>query len=322
MSVDPDEFDLIVNTWSAQQSDRRQKPPKQSETTDPGGDDGDGTELVGVAVDGKAVRGAKRGNGTRVQLLSAVRHDTGMVVAQCNVDNDKTNEILAFVPLLEPLDIATKVVTADAMHTRCKAARFVVDKGGHYIFGVNRISKSCGTQQSPQRMGSTSTIRNTRAAPEVTVASTATGCEAHRFPSAGFPHANRYIIIERESSTLNDVRTSIETRYYVTDLAPADASTENLFRLTKGHWSIESLHWVRDVRFDEDISQVRTRTLPRILVSLQPYGTLLSASPVTPPTARSKSQRQPINWLVTLTLFSIYSEFHPYFANDRVVHPT
>jgi hypothetical protein len=47
------------------------------------------------------------------------------------------------------------------------------------------------------------------------------------------PPAGRYIIIERESSTLDDVRTSIETRYYVTDLVSADASVERLFRLTK-----------------------------------------------------------------------------------------
>ena len=116
MSVDPDEFDLIVNTWSTQQSDRRQKAPKRSDTED-SDSDRQGAELVGVAVDGKAVRGARREDGTRVQLLSAVRHDTGMVIAQRNVDNDKTNEILAFGPLLEPLEIATKVITADAMLT-------------------------------------------------------------------------------------------------------------------------------------------------------------------------------------------------------------
>jgi hypothetical protein len=87
--------------------------------------------------------------------------------------------------------------------------------------------------------------------------------------SARFPHASRYIIIEHESTTLNDIRTSIETRYFVTDPAPVDASTEHLFGLTKGHWSIESLNWVRDVTFDEDRSQVRTGTLPRILVTLR-----------------------------------------------------
>jgi predicted transposase YbfD/YdcC len=43
-----------------------------------------------------------------------------MVIVQRNVDNDKTNEILAFAPLLEPLDLAGKVVTVNAMHTQRK----------------------------------------------------------------------------------------------------------------------------------------------------------------------------------------------------------
>jgi len=60
-----------------------------------------------------------------------------------------------------------------------------------------------------------------------------------------FPHASRFIIVERESSTLDDVLVSIETRFYVTDLTEADASVEHLLRMVRGHWSIESLHWVR-----------------------------------------------------------------------------
>jgi hypothetical protein len=67
----------------------------------------------------------------------------------------------------------------------------------------------------------------------------------------------------------NDVRISIETRFYVTDLTEADASIEHLLRLVRGHWSIESLHWVRDNTFDEDRSQVRTGTLPRVLATLR-----------------------------------------------------
>ncbi|MHB8289722.1 MAG: ISAs1 family transposase [Acidimicrobiales bacterium] len=69
-------------------------------------------------------------------MLAALRHDTGMVIAQRNVENDKTNEILAFAPLLKPINLAGRVVTADAMHAQKKAARLVVGKGGHYIFGV------------------------------------------------------------------------------------------------------------------------------------------------------------------------------------------
>ena len=80
-----------------------------------------------------------------------------------------------------------------------------------------------------------------------------------------FPHASCFVIVERESWTLDDARVSIETRFYVTDLTEKEASVEHLLRLVRGHWSIESLHRVRDNTFDEDRSQVRTGTLPRVL---------------------------------------------------------
>ena len=89
-------------------------------------------------------------------------------------------------------------------------------------------------------------------------------------PRITFPHAKTFIIVERESSTLDDVRISIEGRFYVTDLTTDDAGIEHLFRLVHGHWSMENgLHWVRDVTFGEDLSQVRTGTLPRILATLR-----------------------------------------------------
>ena len=274
MSVDPDEFDLIVNTWSAQQSDRRQKTTKRSEkrsdTEDPDSDRV-GAELVGVAVDGKTVRGARRPNGTQVQLLSALRHDTGMVIGQRNVENDKTNEILAFAPPLKPLNLAGTVITADAMHTQRKGAEFVLGKGGHYIFGVK------GNQLRLYNAALDAAEGIDFDHPEHQSCTRGHGrIDRHRVWSAPipseitFPCARRYIIVERESFTLAGVRTSIETHYYVTDLASDDASIEELFRLVHGHWSIEnSLHWVRDVTFGEDLSQVRTGTLPRILATLR-----------------------------------------------------
>jgi len=54
------------------------------------------------------------------------------------------------------------------------------------------------------------------------------------------------------------IATEIEVRYYVTSLTPARADAKALLTLTRGHWSIENrLHYVRDVTFDEDRSQMR-----------------------------------------------------------------
>lgn len=292
MAVDADELDCIVNTWAAQQADRRgetrsggEEPTtstagieEEDDTTDPdptGPDRKDhdntlGADLVGVAVDGKAVRGARRDDGTQVQLLAALRHDTGMVIGQANVENDKTNEIVTFPALIGQLDITDRVVTADAMHTQKNAALLVAGKGGHYIFGVKQnqpklwdAAVEAGNSIDINRPGfETSTRGHGR-------------IDRHRVWSVSvpattsFPHASRFVIVERESSTLDDVRVSIETRFYVTDLTEADACVEQLLRLVRGHWSIESLHWIRDNTFDEDRSQVRTGTIPRVLATLR-----------------------------------------------------
>jgi isochorismate hydrolase len=67
-----------------------------------------------------------------VRLLAAADQQASGVLAQA-VDG-KSNEITAFAPLLEPLDLTGAVITADAMHTQREHARFLVsDKKAHCI---------------------------------------------------------------------------------------------------------------------------------------------------------------------------------------------
>jgi predicted transposase YbfD/YdcC len=62
---------------------------------------------------------------------------------------------------------------------------------------------------------------------------------------------------------------SRETCYAVTSLTITQASHAQLAAI-RGHWGIEDrLHWVRDLDFDEDRSQVRTASGPRIMASLR-----------------------------------------------------
>lgn len=89
-----------------------------------------------VAVDGKTVRGAVDQNGRRLRLLSALVHKEGVVVGQRLVPPEH-NEITEFKPLLQPLELTGKVVTADAHHAQREHARFLVeDKHAHYLFTV------------------------------------------------------------------------------------------------------------------------------------------------------------------------------------------
>jgi len=58
--------------------------------------------------------------------------------------------------------------------------------------------------------------------------------------------------------------------YLITSLSPQKASPQRLLALNRGHWEIENrLHWVRDVVFGEDLSQIRTGAGPRVMATLR-----------------------------------------------------
>ena len=112
-SIDADDVDNRIGAWLASQSK------------------GDG-----LAVDGKTLRGSRGAHEKAVHLMSALLHQEGVVVSQKAVP-DKTNEITAMKPLLEPLDLTGKVVTADAMHAQTEHARYIVEeKKADYLFTV------------------------------------------------------------------------------------------------------------------------------------------------------------------------------------------
>ena len=104
-----------------------------------------------IAFDGKTRRGSGNGAERPRHLRAAGIHQTGVVVAQQAVDT-KTNEITVARPLLAPLDLVGRVVTADAMHTQSRLAEYLVDeKQADYVFTVKdnqRILKRHLTQMN------------------------------------------------------------------------------------------------------------------------------------------------------------------------------
>lgn len=111
-AVDPDEVDDVIGQWFAEEV----------------------REGRAVALDGKALCGSTGITGKQVHLVAAVVHKTGVVVGQSAVD-DKSNEITAFQPTLDPVDLKGAVVTADAMHTQVEHAKYLKEtKGADFVF--------------------------------------------------------------------------------------------------------------------------------------------------------------------------------------------
>jgi hypothetical protein len=115
-AVDATALEAAVGSWLAARLHGARPPPEPGRR-----------ERQAVAVDGKAVRGTAHvsSNGQARHLLAAADQQAGAVLAQAEVDG-KTNEITAFAPLLEPLDLAGAVVTADALHAQREHAEFLV----------------------------------------------------------------------------------------------------------------------------------------------------------------------------------------------------
>jgi hypothetical protein len=90
-----------------------------------------------VAVDGKTLCGSGP-TGAQVHLLAVMDHTSRAVLGQVQI-NGKSNEITALRPLLGPLDLIRRVVTADAMLTQREHVDFLVTvKHAVYVCVVKR----------------------------------------------------------------------------------------------------------------------------------------------------------------------------------------
>lgn len=231
-------------------------------------------DLEAIAVDGKTLRGARGNDGRQAHLLSAVVHDAGVVLAQRDVAA-KTNETTELSPLLTGVDLTGKVITADALHTqRATAEDLVTVQHADYVLTVkaNQPTLFAACQRalsgptddfaaehlSAERGHGRTEQRTTRAKP----ITDSDGID--------FPHAAQVFRIRRDTGGLDGQRTRKEIAYCITSLAPARASSARLGALVRGHCQIENrIHWVRDVTYDEDRSQIRTGAAPQVMASLR-----------------------------------------------------
>jgi predicted transposase YbfD/YdcC len=226
-----------------------------------------------VAVDGKTLRGSGRDGEPGRHLLAAFDHTHAVVLGQVEVAT-KTNEIPMFAALLDRIDIAGAVITADAMHAQRAHAEYLVgQRGAHYVLTVKRNQPGLHAQLSALPWRDIPVADDTRGRGHgrterrtMKVTAVAAGL--------GFPHAAQAVqIIRRRRPTSGPkpkMKWSTETVYAITSLSAVQAHPAELADILRGHWSIEDrLHWVRDVTYDEDRSQVRTGNGPRVMASLR-----------------------------------------------------
>ena len=224
-----------------------------------------------VALDGKILRGT-RAKGQARAMVSAFGHHSHVVLNQVEVA-DKASELKAVKPLLDPIPLAGRVVTADALHTQVETARYLVeDQQAHYLFTVK--------DNQPTLKADIASLHMEAAPPEHVTLDKAHGrVEIRRIWTSErlndyleFPHAAQVACVEREVFEISRNKTRLERVYLISSQTRAQASAEQLLALNRGHWGIENkLHYVRDVAYDEDRCRARKGNTPRTLACLRNF---------------------------------------------------
>ena len=229
-----------------------------------------------ICVDGKAQRGTVQENGRSPDIVSAYSFNTGITLAT-EACREKSNEIKAVPILLDKIDIAGKVVTADAMSMQKDIVEKIRKKGGYFLIELkaNQPSLRYGVED---RLAGQTPVYSYTEGPELAHGRIET--RTYRIYDGLDIIADKekwggnMTIIEYESFTIKKstgVATS-EKRLYVSSL-PLDTPMPGA--IVRNHWSIESLHWGVDHNLQQDnIKRKSTRgarnldTIQRIVYSV------------------------------------------------------
>ena len=231
-----------------------------------------------IAVDGKTLRGSLKQGANITHLLSAVSHKLGLTLAQCSVDmkdGDKTNEIGVMSELLQNLVLEDRIITADAMHTQRETCQTIIDGGGDYAMIVKDnqhelLDDVKTTFTGPFSWMLRKTCDKTLDAGHGRIEERCLTASDELPHYMDWPGLKQVFMVERSTTIKKTGEYYNETVYGVTSLAPKQADAFRLNRLVRGHWHIENRsHWVRDVTFDEDRSQVRSGNIPQVMAALR-----------------------------------------------------
>jgi predicted transposase YbfD/YdcC len=218
-----------------------------------------------VNIDGKTLRGSGNTDGRKaLHVVSAWVGEQHLTLGQLATE-EKSNEITAIPLLLDSITIKNDVVTIDAMGCQTDIAKKIREQGADYLLAVKenqptlyrdirdyfeyRDENSCPDRPDDRWESSLEKDHGRierRSVTTVTGLSWLEGKEAWE--------DLRTLIRYRCSRTVRE-QTTVTDHYYISS---TNASAEIYGGFIRGHWSIENgLHWMLDVAFREDASQVR-----------------------------------------------------------------
>jgi predicted transposase YbfD/YdcC len=233
--------------------------------------------LTGLALDGKAVRGA-HAHGLPCHLLTLATAPTSAVLGQVQLAR-KANELSTAPALLAGRNLAGWVVTADAAFAAVALARQIRAQGGHYLFVVKAnqptlradiallFRRAPGDARTrPAGYGRYRSLEKGHGRLEQRTLETSTGLNSY----LDWPDVGQVL---RRTCWRREVQGGRESRgvwYAITSVTPAEAPPARVEGFWRGHWGIENrLFFVRDETLGEDRGQGHVGSVAGALAMLR-----------------------------------------------------
>jgi len=185
-----------------------------------------------------------------------------------------------FIPVVDTLDIAGKTITADALLTQRKLARYLVEeRSAHYVFTVKENQPSLAEairrvfeQRGEPDYSEPLTLAHGRLETRSIWISTQLN-DYLEFPCVGQVFAiHRYTIDKKTGKESNEIV------YGISDHTPQNANPKQMLNFNRGHWGVESHHYILDWNWNEDRCTIRTGFGPTNITRLRRFATGLIKS--------------------------------------------
>ncbi|WP_245470615.1 ISAs1 family transposase, partial [Mesorhizobium sp. M2C.T.Ca.TU.002.02.1.1] len=207
-----------------------------------------------VSLDGKALRRAyEKGLAASPPLtVSAFAAETRLCLAAVSPGTAE-NEVEAALKVVELIDLAGRMVTADALHCHKRMAETITERGGAYLLALKGNRRFWVARAKQQLAETTPAVaersETNHGREEWRQAEVVTAAEPL------MPGHKAFIRITSRRDQAKPV-----PRLFMASIL---LSPQQALDLTRAHWQIENgLHWMLDVHLNEDKSRARKDNAP------------------------------------------------------------
>lgn len=225
-----------------------------------------------LALDGKTIRstGQMESYEKPLHIVSAQLSELGLTFAQKSVSG-KSNEIPAVQELLEQLEISGCMVVADALNCQKKTAAIIIKKNADYLLCAKDNQETLKKNiedyvQNEMLQNSMQKEIKTEKNRERTEKRTAYVTDDIEWLHNKEEWKGLKCIgaVHTEFQT-GDKKTS-EWHYYISS---RKLTAGELLHHARMEWSVETMHWLLDVHFEEDYCRVENKTIQQNLNMLR-----------------------------------------------------